>query len=247
MTSGIYVMKDHAGSSHRVILGLLEELAPGSRVLDVGVATGYLDREMKARGLRVTGIERDPVSADQARPYCDELLIGDVEALDLAAWAGNFDVVVLADILEHLKDPAATLAKVVATARPGARVIACVPNVANLYVRLNLLAGRFQYAPRGILDATHLRFFTRRTFITLIESAGLRISELRATPIPLPEAFPRSAGSWWIRLSMSLLRGVTPMFKGLMAYQFVIAAGKPGTAASVNSAAKQREVVGVSR
>ncbi len=239
-------MKDHAGSSHQVILRLLEDVPRDARVLDVGVATGYLDREMKARGLHVTGIERDVGSAEQARPFCDELLIGDVEALDLSAWAGNHDVIVLADVLEHLKDPAAALAKVLATARPGARVIACVPNVANVYVRLNLLAGRFQYAPRGILDATHLRFFTRRTFIGLIEAAGLRITELRATPIPLPEAFPRSAGSWWIRLGMWLLRAVTPMCKGLLAYQFVIAAEKPNAVTSPSSAGKQREIVGVS-
>src|SRR5258708_37527077 len=117
---------------------LLAAAPAGGRVLDVGGAAGYLDRELQARGLRVTAIEQDPVRGEQARLYCEELMVGDVEALDLRSHAAKFDYLVLGDVLEHLKDPAAALGRLLETLKPGGRMVACVPNVANLFVRLKL-------------------------------------------------------------------------------------------------------------
>src|SRR5258706_153737 len=106
------------------MLELLAKAPAGSRILDVGAAAGYLDRELQARGHRVTAIEQDPVRAEQARPYCEELIIGDVEALDVRGHAAQFDYVVLGDVLEHLKDPPATLGRLLETLKPGGRIIA---------------------------------------------------------------------------------------------------------------------------
>lgn len=225
-TSPAYEFHDHPHSSHRRILDLLS-VAPPLRVLDVGIAAGYLDRELQARGHRVTGIERKPELAEQARGFCDELLVGDIQTLELNRYAASFDRVLLADVLEHLSDPRPVLEKVVRTLKPGGRVIACVPNVANLYVRLNLLLGRFRYEPRGILDASHLRFFTLSTFRELIEEAGLEILSLRVTPLPLPLLFPRRARSRWFGWLYQGLYLLTRACKRLLAYQFIVEAAKP--------------------
>ncbi|HEV2386571.1 MAG TPA: bifunctional glycosyltransferase/class I SAM-dependent methyltransferase [Candidatus Acidoferrales bacterium] len=221
-----YEFHDFAGSSHRTILDLLPA-PPPLHILDVGTAGGYLDRELRARGHRVTGIECQPERADRARRYCDEMIAGDVETLDLGPYAGSFDCALLGDVLEHLREPEAVLERVAATLKPGGKAIVCVPNVANLYVRLNLLFGRFRYETRGILDATHLRFFTLRTFRELVESSGLEILSVQATPIPLPWLFAGVSGRWWFQMLHRALCRLTRMFLSLLAYQFVAVAEKP--------------------
>lgn len=229
-----YQMKDHLGSSHNTMLGLLAPAAKGSRILDVGSAGGYMDRALQAEGHAVTAIEIDPVSAEQARPYCAEILVGDVEALDLGAWAGYFDYVLLGDVLEHLKDPEAALQKVLQTLKPGGKVVACVPNVANLYVRLKLLAGRFDYEPKGIMDAGHLRFYTMHSFRALLQRAGLEIQDLHVTPLPLPLVYPRLVGRGWFRLVHRALYALTRRLRKLLAYQFIVVAEKSSWLAHIH-------------
>lgn len=221
-----YEYHDFPGSSHRKILELLSS-GPALRILDVGTASGYLDRELQARGHEVTGIECEPQRAERARRYCTQLILGDVQALDLGDYAGAFDCLVLGDVLEHLTQPKEVLEKLAATLKPGGRAILCVPNVASLYVRLNLLFGRFRYEARGILDATHMRFFTLRTFRELVESAGLEILSVQATPIPLPWLFARVRQRWWFRMLHRTLCWLTSAFRSPLAYQFVAVAEKP--------------------
>jgi glycosyltransferase involved in cell wall biosynthesis len=233
-TSPQYEMKDHAGSSHSTMLKLLAAAPKPSRVLDIGVAAGYLDRELQRQGHLVTGIEQDPESAELARPYCHELVIGDVEAMDLRGYAAQFDYVILGDVLEHMKDPGGTLRRILETLKPGGRVIACVPNVANLYVRMGLLFGRFRYEPRGIMDSSHLRFFTLRTFRELIQGAGLEIQSLNVTPVPLPMLFPKRARSGWFRTLHNTVLGMTRVFKKLLGYQFIIEAEKAPWLANIH-------------
>jgi glycosyltransferase involved in cell wall biosynthesis/trans-aconitate methyltransferase len=240
-TSPTYAMKDHAGSSHRTILELMSTAPAGSHVLDVGTAGGYLDRELTARGLVVTGIEQDAATADEARAACQELMIGDVEALDLRPYAARFDYVILGDVLEHLKNPDAALRRILETLKPGGKVIACVPNVANIYVRLGLLAGRFAYEPRGIMDATHLRFFTLASFRELMQGAGLEIQHLRATAVPLPMLFPRASQRAWFRGLFGGLLRLTAWWKRLLGYQFVIEAEKAPWLEAIHHGHERRE------
>src|SRR5205823_7166679 len=117
---------------------------------------------------------------------------------------GGFDAIVCADVLEHLRDPAAALAAVRHALAPDGEVVISIPNVAHLWVRLSLLAGRFDYAERGILDRTHLRFFTRRTLLALLARAGLAVDELRVTPVPLPLVVPRRLHGGWLRATHTL-------------------------------------------
>jgi len=149
------------GGSHRLILA---EVRDGARVLDVGCATGYLAAELSARRCEVVGIEPDPDSAAQAERSCERVVVGSFEsAEDRAQIPGTFDFVIFGDVLEHLVDPWEALRASRALLSAGGAVVVSLPNVAAWPVRLGLLAGHFEYANVGLLDRTHLRFFTRRT------------------------------------------------------------------------------------
>lgn len=152
-------------------------------VLDVGCATGDVARVLNSRGCRVSGVEIDAESAELARPDLEELVITDLDTSPLSDHfkAGSFDVVIFADVLEHLRDPVAVLRDSLSLLAPDGRVVISIPNVAHGSVRLALLQGRWNYTETGLLDSTHIRFFTRSGFLTLLDEAGLAVDELRAT------------------------------------------------------------------
>ena len=138
----------------------------------------------------------------------------------------GYDVIVLGDILEHLAAPEAVLQRLVDLQRPGSTFIISVPNIANLWVRLSLLMGRFNYADRGILDRTHLRFFTRKTLLAMLNRTGLEIMTIQVTPIPL-ELVSRlfiSLPGRWLHAGFARLTSILPT---LLGYQFVAKARKP--------------------
>jgi 2-polyprenyl-3-methyl-5-hydroxy-6-metoxy-1,4-benzoquinol methylase len=165
----------------------------GARVLDVGCATGYLAAELVARGCTVVGVEFDPVAAQQARAVCREVVVGDVESeavrADIAravADAGGVDAVICADVLEHLRDPWTVLAWLRTLLDPGGRAVVSVPNIAHWTVRRELLRGRFDYTDFGLLDRTHLRFFTRASATELAHRAGFAVQAEHPAGAPLP-------------------------------------------------------------
>src|SRR5258708_3485769 len=138
-----------------------------NRVLDVGCGEGLMARVLKREGKAswVAGVEIFPEAAADARDVVDELVVGEVETLDLPFERQSFDVILLGDVLEHLRDPWRQLERLVAFLRPGGLAIASVPNVRNWRVVFALaFKGRWDYVPLGIMDRTHLRFFTRSTF-----------------------------------------------------------------------------------
>ena len=180
---------------------LMVELVGGTkRVLDVGCATGYLAQALVERGCTVSGVEFDEQAAEEARPHLERLVIGDIEEMDLAAAFGDerFDVVVFGDVLEHLRDPLPVLRSARKLLADRGSVVASIPNVAHGSVRLALMAGRFDYQPLGLLDSTHIRFFTRSSIEDLFREADLVPIDVRRTtagffdtPVPVSEAeFP---------------------------------------------------------
>ncbi len=163
---------------------LMVELVGGSkRVLDVGCATGYLAQALVERGCTVAGVEFDAEAAEEARPHLERLVIGDLEAMDLAEAFGDdrFDVIVFGDVLEHLREPLPVLRGARKLLAGGGSVVASIPNVAHGSVRLALLAGRFDYQPLGLLDNTHIRFFTRSSIEDLFREAGMVPIDVRRT------------------------------------------------------------------
>jgi SAM-dependent methyltransferase len=197
---------------HERLLALAD--AP-ERVLDVGCSTGYLARRLVERGARVVGIERNAVAAEQAKTVCEEVLVGDVEQLELPFRPNSFDVVLCGDLLEHLRDPERLLVRLQPLLRPDGRLILTTPNVANWAMRLGLLAGRWRYTDRGILDRTHVHLFTRKTLLETLERAGYRVLELDFTvPVPLVG----------VPTVERLAHAIGRLRPSLFAYQFVVAA-----------------------
>ena len=209
---GYVPLNEHAHSGHNKLLALV---GTRMRVLDVGCSSGYLARPLVAAGCTVVGLEVDPDAAAVAREVCEDVLVGDVETMELPLEPGSFDVVLCGDVLEHLRDPEAFLVRVRPFLRPAGRLVLTTPNVANWSMRLGLLAGRWRYTERGILDRTHTHLFTRRTLVETLERAGYRIETLDFT-VPLPVL--RNATTERAAHAVGRLR--PPLF----AYQFVVAA-----------------------
>ena len=155
-------------------------LQPAGRVLDVGCASGGLLALLRGRAAHLAGLELSQTAAEAAAQIADHVVCGALEDPDLPFEAGSFDLVVLADVLEHLVDPAAGLARAVAWCRPGGAVIVSVPNVAHWHARLTLLRGRWPQSDSGTFDAGHLRWFTRESLRALLTGADLRDVELDA-------------------------------------------------------------------
>jgi methionine biosynthesis protein MetW len=164
------------------VAGLVAELVPvGARVLDVGCGTGSLTQIVaRARAATLVGIEPDPIRAQIARDRGIDARNG-ILTSGMLAKLGMFDVVLFADVLEHLPNPQEMLLMVRNALLPGGAVVASIPNVAHWTVRWDLLRGRFDYQSCGIMDATHLRWFTSDNVTHLFGSAGYRIVEMRHT------------------------------------------------------------------
>jgi SAM-dependent methyltransferase len=141
---------------------LLPYLPPDAEdVLEIGCGRGFTGRLIQERlGCRVTGVEQHPEVAAEAARHLSRVIVGDILTLDLD---GQYDAVVASELFEHLADPDAFLIKMKPRLKPGGRIVLSVPNVGHYSVVEDLLAGRWDYLPAGLLCYTHLRFFTRRT------------------------------------------------------------------------------------
>ena len=219
MGASPYRLKDDPHSSHSVILARLGD-GRGRKALDVGAADGFLSERLTAQGWSVTALERDPALAARARGRCKEVVVADLEAAP-PLLDGPFEAIVYGDVLEHLSEPRTALVALNRTLAPGGTAIVSVPNVAHLWMRLSLMLGRFDYADRGILDRTHLRFFTRRTFVAFLRDAGLTVVELRVTPVPLPVVVPERWHGAWLHGLHDLSALAARAWPRGLAYQFV--------------------------
>ena len=199
MTSGPYadlVAAHGLSAAHRLVL---EDVPDGARVLDVGCATGYLAAELSGRGCTVDGIEVDPAAAaagprplprgHRRRPRS---AVHPSRGRSGCSPARGPDIIICADVLEHLRDPWTVLAWLRTLLAPGGRAVISVPNIAHWTARRALLRGRFDYADHGLLDRTHLRFFTRASAAELARRAGfaVRAERLAGAPLPLESRVP---------------------------------------------------------
>jgi len=199
---------------YRAHAKLLDAVGTGHRVLDVGCSSGYLARPLMERGNTIVGLELDPDAAREAEAYCERVLVGDVETMELPLEPGTFDVVLCGDVVEHLREPVAALVRLRPLLKPGGRLVLSTPNVANWAVRLSLLAGRWRYTDRGILDRSHTHLFTRATLREALEQAGYRVERLDFS-VPVPGDSDLLDGAAY---------AVGRLRPGLLAYQFVAVA-----------------------
>ena len=206
-------------TSHTQVASLIGK---DKRVLDVGCWTGDLGRSLMTQGCRVTGLEVDPGAAEKARSVLDDVVVADLNTSLVSEHfpAGSFDVVVLADVLEHLQDPARVLADVASVLAPGGQVVASIPNITHGAVRLALLQGRWSYTDTGLLDRGHLRFFDRSGVMELFDTAGFVVDELRGTAV---DPLATEVEVVDARLPSTVIEWVRDQPDALV-YQFVVAA-----------------------
>ncbi len=217
-----YQLKPFPYSSHDWILTILSRAGRPLRILEVGTAAGYLGRILSESGHALVGVELDQDAAGEARPYYEQMCVANLETFQFP-WRAEFDWILFADVLEHLPNPGKVLGRSIACLKPSGKILISVPNIANFVIRLSLLAGRFDYTDRGILDRTHVRFFTLRTLTEMLDRCGLRVLEVRATPVPLQLAFPATQARVFglvHRANYALAR----LRKQLFGYQFVVTA-----------------------
>jgi len=228
---------------------LVEAAGRPRTVLDVGCGIGLNGAAVKRSGARVTGLEIVPRSIERARQVLDEVIACDITSdasVRGALGDRRFDLILLADVLEHTAEPLTVLRRILPYLAEDGHVIVSLPNVAAWTVRLGLLAGNFEYEPSGILDDTHLRFFTRATAERLAEEAGLEVLRVEQNPMIVRaaknlilRAASRDAGgdptalsrSWPYVAYQGLVRPVEDLIAnrapGLFAFQNVIVARKP--------------------
>ena len=179
--------------AHRLVL---DAVPSGTRVLDVGCAAGYLGAALSDRGCTVVGLEPDPSDAAQARRHCELVITGDIEdQRTMDELPSDMDVVIFADVLEHLRDPWRVLQFARTLLSPHGRAIVSLPNIGHWTGRRAVLRGAFPYAEFGLFDRTHLRFFTRTSAGQLVRGAGFEIAneQFAAAPLPL-EGFATRLG-----------------------------------------------------
>jgi 2-polyprenyl-3-methyl-5-hydroxy-6-metoxy-1,4-benzoquinol methylase len=218
-----YSLKRLRHSSHEIARRLV---GTNQDVLDVGCGDGWFAETLVASGNRVVGIdalttpERGAVFTRYIRADLNDGLRDAVGELKGSA----FDDVLLHDVLEHLAVPERLLNDCVPWLKPRGRLIVSVPNIANIVIRLRLLLGRFDYEDRGILDRTHLRFFTRRTARRFLTDHGWEIEREMASVVPLERVLNLPPENPIMRGLNALLAGITRLWPGLFGYQIMFIA-----------------------
>jgi 2-polyprenyl-3-methyl-5-hydroxy-6-metoxy-1,4-benzoquinol methylase len=171
-------------NSHAFALGMI---GYNKSVLEVGCATGYFSKVLVERGCNVTGIEIDADAAAIAEKWLEKVFVGNLDVDDV--WFDiedeSFDAVVFGDVLEHLRDPLSALRAAARKVKPSGVVVTSVPNIAHGDIRMSLLTGSFTYRDTGLLDRTHVRFFTLETLRDLMRDAGLVVVETQRVIMPL--------------------------------------------------------------
>lgn len=157
----------------------------GHRVLEVGCWSGYVTEHLVAAGNTVVGVELDAEAAEHARRFAERVHVADVDVTPLSRLdRGPFDVVLFGDVLEHLRDPLGTLVDAATLLGPGGRFVISVPHVAHIDARMMLLQGNWEYQDDGLLDRTHLRWFTRASLRRMLADAGFVATSIERVRTP---------------------------------------------------------------
>ncbi|MGE5198560.1 MAG: bifunctional glycosyltransferase/class I SAM-dependent methyltransferase, partial [Rhodospirillaceae bacterium] len=214
----------------------LDRIPGGSRVLDIGCAGGYLGQVLRQRGCHVTGLDRFPL-ADGC--VLDDFRLGDLNQSPFPVGLEGVDYAVMLDVIEHLASPERFVDDFAAAAarNPNIKLVVSTGNVAFIVVRLMMLIGQFNYGKRGILDLTHTRLFTFRTFRRLFEQSGFQVLEFRGVPAPFPLAVGNGVlGRLLLTVNKVLLRLSRPLF----AFQiFGVVQPRPGLAFLLDRARRE--------
>lgn len=191
-------------------------------VLDVGCAQGMLGHMLAGSGVSIDGVEMNQTWAAMARPHYREVWTSTIEDAPLQNRA--YRLIVCGDVLEHLADPVSVLKRLRAVAAPDAKFIISVPNVAHLAIRLMLLFGKFPKMERGILDKTHLQFWTRATGTEMLRDAGLRVERFSVTGVPFDEIWKGGEGNLLFKALVRMQHALLWLMPGVFGYQLIFVA-----------------------
>lgn len=218
-----YPLKESKHSSHHHFQSLT---GANHDVLDVGCGEGFMAEKLAAHGNRVVGIDNldRPQNAAAFETYVKADLSHGLSCAAEHLRGRKFDKVLLMDVLEHLVEPEKVLRGCRGFLKNSGRLLISVPNVANITVRAQLALGTFNYAERGILDKTHLRFFTRKTARRLLEENGFEVVQEKATVMPVELVLGLSARNPLMRCLNAALALATAVMPGLLGYQIVLVA-----------------------
>jgi methionine biosynthesis protein MetW len=214
-----YTLKQSETGSH---MQIVEAIAPGARVLDLGCSQGLLAAPLAEKGVSVVGVDVRP--PDQVAEALVEYYQRDLEEPLELPTGRSFDYVVCSDVIEHLRGRTELLRSARRYLREGGRLIISTPNVALWFYRLSLLIGRFEYGPRGVLDETHVHLFTRASFRRLVEKAGFHVVQERVTALPFEVVFESTGRSRLVRAVSRSYHALARWWPGLFAYQVILEA-----------------------
>jgi glycosyltransferase involved in cell wall biosynthesis len=220
-----YPIKQAKYSSHYSVQRLV---GSNQEVLDLGCGEGYFAAELAKNGNRTVGVDALPsssVSSELDAFFRLDLESG-LEPLLQFLGSRRFDYVLMLDILEHLRNPEQILWQAGRALKDNGRIIVSLPNVANVTVRLTLLFGRFNYTERGILDRTHVRFYTHKTARRLLEQAGYEIVAKKSTVMPVELVLGLAPENILMRALNGILAGITALLPRLFGYQIILVARK---------------------
>ncbi|WP_020396500.1 class I SAM-dependent methyltransferase [Thiolinea disciformis] len=208
---------------------IVQRIPRYAQVLELGCGDGTMSRLMKEQcQAKVFGVEKDAELADQAKRYCDYVFTEDLDdphSLDALQFE-KFDVITLVDVLEHLKHPQSLLERLKPFLMDESVILLSVPNVAHVSVRLELLTGDFRYEDAGILDSTHLKFFTLKTLKSLVERSGFSLNEVDYTWHDIPDTV---ISRYLRQVGVDATPRILDYFHkpDAVAYQFILSLGLP--------------------
>ncbi len=201
-------------------------ITPGSTILELGPATGYFTRYLtETLGCTVDCVEYSEEMAAHARPMARTMIVGDLDQFELGALfePSSYDYVITADVLEHLRNPWRVMELCRPLLKPGGRFLISIPNVGHAALIAELIAGRFDYRDEGLLDRTHLRLFTRKSVLEMLQRCGYRLRDLdRVEWMPEQTEFQRD-----IEACPPKMRDYLLAHPDSLTYQFIVDA-EPG-------------------
>ncbi|MDF2378545.1 MAG: bifunctional glycosyltransferase/class I SAM-dependent methyltransferase [Verrucomicrobiales bacterium] len=216
-----YSLKESEGSSHVVVKRMI---GSGKVVLDIGCGEGSFAAQLREQGNTVSGIDvlASPAHRDKMEQYYQVDLDQGLDSCLTEIQGFRYDIILLMDVLEHLRNPSQLLLQLRSVADPGTLILCSVPNVANITVRLSLLFGRFTYSEKGILDKTHLRFWTGSSFRRFVEENGLSVRRKTSSIIPMELVLGLPHQNVVCRVLNFSLRVATRLMPGLFGYQTIL-------------------------
>lgn len=214
-----YPLKAYEYSSHTLVNGIIQ--GKNQKILDIGCGPGAVEALADTQHNSFIGLDR--VVYKNSHQFKQFVIHNLEESLPLKLnQTKPFDYILMLDILEHLMNADQVLQNVYQLATPETKIIISVPNVANIYVRLSLLLGYFEYTDRGILDKTHVRFFTQLSLRRWVTEQGFEIEKALYTIIPLNEIVKQRRSTFLLKVANHLLYTLTNIFSSLLAYQLIL-------------------------